>query len=134
MSNENYLIISYFVIFFISLGLGIITFRILKSPVFSITRNNKLGKFIRKVFPIGIILPALIGFLSVSYKTCDVDTYQKIIKNRSYIIGKNQEQLSKTFDYIVIALVIWMLVIMIYFFYKKGIPQSHKSKRPEGYL
>ena len=128
MTNENYLIVSYFIIFNISLGLGIITYKILKNPIMNITRNNKLGKIIKRIFPFGIIFPAIIGFFSVSFKSCDVDTYQKVIQNKSYIIEKNKEQLSETFHYIVIALSIWLFIVMIYWFYRRKITNSEKEE------
>ncbi len=121
MTNEDYLIISYFILFFISLGLGIITYRILRKPVINITRNNKLGSIIKKIFPFGIILPALIGFFSVSFKSCSVNTYKGVIANKSYIIDKNMEQLSEMLKYIIIALVIWLFIVMIYSIYRKKV-------------
>ncbi|MBW1642925.1 MAG: hypothetical protein JRJ76_08810, partial [Deltaproteobacteria bacterium] len=64
------------------------------------------------LFFIGIIFPAMAGFFSVSFRSCSKQTYAKIIAERSYLIAKNQEQLSTSLTYIVIALFFWGVIVL----------------------
>lgn len=119
MTNENYLIVSYFIVFIISLSLGIFTYKCLKSAFEKICKEPKLSKILNRMFPFGIIFPAIIGYMSVSFYSCDKDNYQKVVEKKSYLIGKNLEQLSATLNYLVCALVIWSVIILIYIRYQK---------------
>jgi hypothetical protein len=60
-------------------------------------------------------LPALLGFFSVSFRSCKKETYEAIIKDQAYLVAKNQEQLSDALSYIAIALLVWGLIVSIGF-------------------
>lgn len=64
------------------------------------------------MFPAGLFLPALLGFISVSYYGCSM-TYDKIVKDRSYLIHKNQEQISSILLWIAGALLFWNLILVL---------------------
>jgi len=114
MTNEEYLIISYFTAGLISLGFAIFAYRYLRCGFVEIMQSvssKHLFQIFRKLFLIGIVLPALFGFFSVSFRSCSRDTYDKIIAERAYLFAKNQEQLSSSLFYIVIALLVWGLIL-----------------------
>jgi hypothetical protein len=67
------------------------------------------------VFLLGIIVPALFGFFSVSFRSCKKETYEAIIADQAYLVAKNQEQLSAVLSYIAIALLVWGLIVSIGF-------------------
>ncbi|MGB7284313.1 MAG: hypothetical protein WBE13_18755 [Candidatus Acidiferrum sp.] len=66
-----------------------------------------------RLFPAGIVLPALLGFVSVSYRGCDMQEYGKIIANREYLEAKNQEQVSASSMHVVWAVFAWCALIAI---------------------
>ncbi|MBW1815002.1 MAG: hypothetical protein JRJ39_15440 [Deltaproteobacteria bacterium] len=90
MANEQFLIVSYIIIGLLSLGLAVLTYIWLRDS-FSGT---------------------MAGFFSVSFRSCSKQTYAKIIAERSYLIAKNQEQLSTSLTYIVIALFFWGVIVL----------------------
>jgi len=114
MTNEEYLIISYFTAGLISLGFAIFAYLYLRYGFVEIMQSvsgKHLFQIFRKLFLIGIVLPALFGFFSVSFRSCSRDTFDKIIAERAYLVAKNQEQLSSSLFYIVIALLVWGLIL-----------------------
>ena len=114
MTNEEYLIISYFTAGLISLGFAIFAYLYLRcgfAEMMQSVSGKHLFHIFRKLFLVGIVLPALFGFFSVSFRTCSRDTYDKIIAERAYLVAKNQEQLSSSLLYIVIALLVWGLIV-----------------------
>jgi hypothetical protein len=62
------------------------------------------------MFPAGLLLSALLGFVSVSYRGC-ARSYEDIVKERSYLVQKNQEQISSILLWIALAVLFWDLVI-----------------------
>jgi hypothetical protein len=68
---------------------------------------------LKRLFPVGMLFPALLGFVSVSYQSCDRQTYAKIVENRSYLVEKNQEQISSILVSIVIAVLVWDALILL---------------------
>ena len=65
-----------------------------------------------RLFPVGLVLPALAGFLSVDYHGCG-ESYAKIIADRSYLVEKNQEQIVKACVFLMVALFVWGLLVLI---------------------
>ncbi|OGP54625.1 MAG: hypothetical protein A2Y65_03480 [Deltaproteobacteria bacterium RBG_13_52_11] len=118
MGNEQYLIVSYFVVGAGCLGLAVATYALLRrsfGALSAIAPGGRLGRILRRLFLIGIILPALFGFFSVTFRGCDRDTYEAIIKDQAYLMAKNQEQLGAALSYVAIALLVWGLIVSIGF-------------------
>jgi hypothetical protein len=114
MTNEQYLIVSYFTAGLISLGLALAAYFWLRRSFREIIRvipHRYFSRILRKLFLWGIILPALLGFFSVSFRSCSKDTYEKIIAEKAYLVKKNQKQLSNSLFYIIAALAIWGFII-----------------------
>ena len=122
MTNEQYLVFSYFIVGLLSFGFAVATYLWLRHSFIGVTQavHGKLSLILRKLFFIGIILPALVGFFSVSFRSCSKETYAQIIADRSYLVAKNQEQLSTSLSYIVIALLLWGLIILGAFIINKN--------------
>jgi hypothetical protein len=72
-----------------------------------------LGRALRKLLLVGILLPTLAGFFSVSFRSCSKDTYEKIVADRSYLVAKNQEQIASSLAYAVVALTLWGLILVV---------------------
>jgi len=119
MNNETYLIVSYFVVFAVACALGVATYFVLRRTVADLTRaarGGRLGQILRRLLLIGLLLPAILGFFSVTYYSCDKDTYEKIIEERSYLVEKNKEQISSTLNYLIGAIYIWGLLVVGFLF------------------
>ena len=116
MTNEQYLIVSYFLVAATSLVIGFVAYAWLRSPFNGVAAAlpwKGMRDLLVRLFPIGILFPALIGFISVEYKGCNKETYAKVIADRSYLVGKNQEQISSSLDHVAWAVVGWALIVAI---------------------
>jgi hypothetical protein len=115
MSNEQYLIVSYFLVGGLSIVIGAAAYAYLRHPLEGLSRafpNRNFASLLKKLFPAGLVLPALAGFLSVSYQSCN-QSYASIIADRSYLIGKNQEQLSAICFFLMLAVLAWGIVVFL---------------------
>ena len=115
MNNEQFLIVSYFTVGAVAVVIGLTVYACLRRPFAGITlafRNQPLGLILRRLFPVGLVLPALAGFLSVNYQSCG-RSYASAIASRTYLIGKNQEQMSSACLFLLIALVVWGMVVLL---------------------
>ncbi|HEU5457532.1 MAG TPA: hypothetical protein VFU68_02830 [Terracidiphilus sp.] len=72
------------------------------------SRSRHLSTMLKRLFPFGLVLPALLGFLTVSYyRSCGPSTYERVITNREYLVQINQEQIASVLGYILFAVVFW---------------------------
>lgn len=118
MTNEQYLIASYFVVGVACVTLGLATYALLRRSFAALTNavpGGKLGRLFRRLFLLGIVLPAAAGFFSVTFPSCRMPMYKDIIADRSYLVAKNQEQLGTGMSYICIALLVWGLIVSVGF-------------------
>jgi hypothetical protein len=116
MSNEQYLIVSYFFAGVLSIMIAIAAYAYLRRPLAGLAHafpNRDLASVLKKLFPAGLVLPALAGFLSVSYRSCQHESYQAIIADRSYLVAKNQEQLSAICFFLMLAVLGWGIVVFL---------------------
>jgi len=115
MTNDRYLIVSYFGVGALAIALAGAAWLYLRRSLGGITQGLSTGylsRMIKVVFPAGLFLPALLGFISVDYHGCGM-SYVGIVKERSYLVQKNQEQISSILLWIVTALLFWDLVILL---------------------
>jgi hypothetical protein len=75
--------------------------------------SKHLPSMLKRLLLCGLIFPALLGFVSVSYQGCDRTTYKDIVENRDYLVAKNHEQISAILFYIVVAVLFWNLVAFL---------------------
>jgi len=116
MTNDTYLIVSYVVCAALSIALGTLVYLFLRrsfAAAADATPRKHLRSILKRLFPIGLLIPALLGFVSVSYRSCTRETYTKIIESRSYLVQKNQEQISSTLLSIAVAILVWDVVILL---------------------
>jgi len=115
VSNERFLVISYFVVLLASLGIGLAAYLALRRPFRAVcdTSGSAMVRLIRRFFLVGIVGPAFLGFCSVSYFSCNVTTYDKVIESRSYLIGINQDQLQAALIYTILGLVVWCGLVFV---------------------
>jgi hypothetical protein len=124
MSNEHYLIASYFASAAASIALGTVVYLYLQRPFGEIAETASKKGFaaiLKKVFPFGLFFPALMGFISVSYVSCNHETYEKIVQDRKYLVERNQQELSATLLFLVVAILVWnLLLVFVQKFAQKG--------------
>lgn len=116
MNNEQYLICSYFTVGFASIVLGTLVYLLLKNSLNQTLANlvdSRFARLVNRFFAYGIIFPAFAGFASVAYKTCSVDTYEKVIASKSYLKGKNVEQVHDVLLWLIISLSFWAIIVAI---------------------
>ena len=123
MTNEQYLIASYFLVAGLCAVLAALTYGFLRRP-FEVTAEfvsgGRLRAMLKKIFPVGLLLPALLAFTSIAYETCSVDTYEGVIRNRAYLVQRNQQQISRALLFLVIAVLFWDLVIVFVLKYARS--------------
>jgi hypothetical protein len=116
MTNERYLIVSYFICAALSAALGTLVYLFLRRPFASIADSasgRHLAATLKRLLPFGLLFPALLGFVSVSYSSCERTTYEEIVQSRGYLVEKNQEQISSILLSILVAVLIWDVVIFL---------------------
>jgi hypothetical protein len=116
MTNERYLVVSYFCVALVSLAIGFCAFLWLRKSFGEVASAMPWKTFravIVRLFPVGLVFPALMGFLSVNYIGCNKNTYEKVVANRAYLEDKNAEQISASLTHVVWAVFIWCALIAI---------------------
>lgn len=116
MSNEAYLIVSYFSVVVLCLVLSVAAYRWLRRPTDGIADSlphEKWRKIIRKAFPLSTILLVLSSCLSVNYYGCQKKKYSEILNDRSYITAKNSEQISQSLNAIVWGVAVWSIILAV---------------------
>jgi len=115
MTNEHYLIVSYFLFGLVSLALGVAAYRVLQRP-FAAIAEAVAGRFrssiLKRALAVSMAMAAVVGFLSVSYRGCGM-SYEQIVKDRSYLEQVNRHQLQSTGNWIVYAVFAWGFVVVI---------------------
>ena len=123
MTNERYLIASYFAGAALSAGLGSMVYLFLRRPfagVADAASGKRLSSMLKRLLPWGLLFPALLGFVSVSYQGCGRTSYEEIVQNRSYLVEKNQEQISSVLLYILVAVVFWDVIVLLILKYSQN--------------
>ena len=114
MSNESYLIVSYFAAAGAGVVLALGTALVLGGPVRrALKAAAPLGRLLRRALPPWLVLVVLMGFLSVTYFDCQHDTYQKIVADRAHLVNKTFEQGGGMTKYLAVALPVYGLVLGI---------------------
>lgn len=115
MTNEEYLIVSYFLVGAVAIVVVSVAYLWLRPTVHELARNlsgRHLPRILRKVLPLSLLFPALLGFFSVTFKSCNKETYEEIVSDRAYLVEKNQEQLSTTLSYVSGGIIVLGLFVL----------------------
>ena len=115
MTNEHYLAVSYFVVAFVSLGFGVAAYRVLRRAFSGVTEavgGKSHLSTCKRTLAFSMTMAAALGFLSVSYQSCG-SSYADIVKNRSYLVQVNRDQLQAASEWVVYAIFAWCLVVVI---------------------
>lgn len=122
MTNEQYLIVSYFVVAAVSLLIGLGVYLRLRDSLKETAAAlpwKAARELVTRLFPAGILLPALLGFVSVSYKGCGHEEYEKVVADRSYLITRNEAQIGATLTHLMWAIFAWCALIALLLILKR---------------
>jgi hypothetical protein len=135
MTNEQFLIVSYFSVAAISVLIGYLAYIWLRAPFMSIAAAlpwKAVRGLLARLFPAGILLPALLGFVSVSYRGCKYEEYEKIVADRSYLVSKSQEQVTASLTHECWAIFAWCVLIAILLAVKRRSDRRDAPKTDAG--
>ena len=116
MSDERYLIVTYFLTGCVSLLIGLAAFLWLRRPIgqIAVVRYRALGEVIHRFFPASTLLIAVAAFASVSYYACGTRDYHQIVSDRPYIRSMERAQISASFEWLAWLAIFWGVVILLY--------------------
>jgi len=115
MSNERYLIVSYFVFAVVCLGLGLLVYLILRKPFEGIAEAivGNRSTILKRALVVSLTAAASLGFLGFSYNQKGCVSYEQVISNRYFLVDANVEQVQGAADWIVGTVFVWGVVIVI---------------------
>jgi len=114
MSNERYLIVSYFALAMFCFGLGLLVYYILRRPFERLAGaivGNARQTWLKRTMVLSMTAASVLGFLGVSYNQQGCTKYEQVIKERAYLVDRNIEQVQNATAWIVWTLLLWCAVI-----------------------
>src|SRR5437870_7032339 len=96
MTNDSYLVVSYVVCAVFSMVLGTLVYLSLRRPfadVADAAPRKHVRSILKRLLPVGLLFPALLGFVSVSYQSCNRHMYANIVDSHDYLRPKNPEHI-----------------------------------------
>lgn len=115
MSNEQYLIVSYFAVAAGSLVAGVATALLLRGPLKLTLAGFTQG--LRRLMPRWLaawcLLAVMLGFLSVSYIDCGHSSYTSIVNDRPHMENVSRAQASVAVEYLIIGVLVYTLALSI---------------------
>ncbi len=114
MSNERYLIVSYFFSAVVCLGTGVAAYRILRRP-FAAIADAAVGSrspVLKRALAASMTVAALLGFLGYSYNQKGCVSYEQVVKNRDLLIDANVRQVRGATVWIVWTVLAWGVVVV----------------------
>jgi len=103
MSNERYLIVSHFVFAILCFGLGLLVYSILRRPFERVADSivgNARQTWLKRALVLSMTAASVLGFLGVSYTQHGCTKYEQVIKERTYLVDRNIEQVQNAANWI----------------------------------
>ena len=116
MSNERYLIISYFVLAVVCLALGVFVRQILRKP-FAAVVDATVGTrshLVKKALTVTLTVAGVLGFLGYSYNQKGCISYEQVIQNRQTLVDANVHQVQGASYWIALTVIAWGVVVVIF--------------------
>ena len=113
MTNEHYLMVSYFAAAVAGVAATVAVAIVLRKPLREALAAcaTPLARIVRRALPAWLVLAVLFGFLSVTYFDCGHNSYEKIVADRGHLVSKTCEQGSAMSLYVAGGLVLFSLVV-----------------------
>jgi len=115
VTNEQYLIVSYFAAAGGGLLAAVVTTVILRGPLRQSLRSAvlPLGRLLRRALPVWLILLVLCAFMSVSHLDCTHHTYQDVVTDRPHMIQVTRTQAQHMLFYLSAALFAYAISLAV---------------------
>ena len=113
MTNEQYLIVSYFAVIGGGALLAAVTALLLRGSLRRAVSGllRPVGVALRRMLPTWLILLVLFAFMSVSYMDCSHSTYDDVVNDRDHMVIVTHRQTSKVLLYLAVALLAYAAVL-----------------------
>jgi len=97
VTNETYLVVSYFTALAAAVVLALLTITWLRGGARRALagRDGKLANFLRRVLSPWVVLVAMFAFLSVSYFDCSHKNYQAVVQDREHLEDVSRSHASR---------------------------------------
>lgn len=115
MTNERYLIVSYFCAAAGGILAAMLTAFALRSPLGKAVAAvlSPVGKVLRRALPAWLILAVLFGFMSVSYINCGHSNYEAVVKDTEYLKQVTYDQIGRMMHYLCAAMLSYAMFLSI---------------------
>ena len=115
MSNEQYLIASYFAVAAGALASGVLTAVVMRGPLVKAVRcvARPFSKLLGRGLVVWCILAAMLGFLSVSYMDCNHDSYDSVVADRPHIEQVTHSLASSSLNYLTLGVFVYTLGLSV---------------------
>ncbi len=115
MTNEQYLIVSYFSAAGGGIAVAVLTALLLRSRLRGAVRSlvKPMGRIMRRLLPTWLILMVLFAFMSVSYLDCEHHDYQQVVEDRPHMVDVTHNQLKDMTTWLAVGLSVFALVLSV---------------------
>ena len=115
MTNETYLVVSYFAVAVGGVVLALMTAGLLLSPAGRAfgERLRPVGRFFRRVLSPWLVLTVIFAFMTVSYFDCTHHTYDDVVADRDHLEAVTSSQASRMVLVLTIALSVYTIALTI---------------------
>ena len=115
MTNENYLIVSYFCAAGGGVVGAVLTALVLRGSLRRAVAGvlGPVGRVFRRMLPAWLVLMVLFAFTSVSYLDCHHKTYHNVVKDRAHMEQVTRTQASQMLNYLAVGLLAYSAALAI---------------------
>lgn len=115
MTNEKYLVVSYFVAFDAGLVAAIIVALLMRRPLRQAVAGlaGRIGHVARRIFPIWLVLLVLFAFMSVSYMDCSHHSYEDVVADRDHLVERTYMQTERMMIWLAVGLLGFSLALAV---------------------
>ena len=115
MTNENYLIVSYFCAAGGGVVGAVLTALVLRGSLRRAVAGvlGPVGRVFRRMLPAWLVLMVLFAFTSVSYLDCHHKTYQDVVNDRAHLEQVTRTQASQMLNYLAVGLLAYTAALAI---------------------
>ena len=133
MTNEQYLVVSYFCAAAGGVIMAVILIAFLRKDLRRAVGSvvSPLGRLLGRVFPAWLVLTVLFAFMLVSYFDCSHHTYQEVVKDYPHMASVTRSQVQHMLIFTSIALFAFVLFLAVVLGVSRFFAGGRRERRPE---